>query len=476
MVRKKTSKKRVNKKEKSSASISKKDFEAFKFGVSRLKELENELKSIDTRGFSKETIEIRSKLKNVSEIPNIERLLKSLKLKISHKYKPKKRRATPAKEIKEGLEDVQEEITKLRRSKREDMESLKKEIVNLKHSKTRDFGSIKDEITKLRKSKKAPYMGSLDSGVDVLVDTNFNEFLASTKKALSERIKNREQEMDGVLRKDLENRELKYKKKHKDLLNFFENHKKKLEQDYSKKYNRKVESTLHKEVSEKFSKMLRDKLDKEKIELGKFYKAQLREHAQGELERQKLKLKKAMEKELSSKENVLEERIRKRILEYDKKEGNLSRNIERNKIELKKARDELALEEKEGRKEIQDSKRELLNKKEEERKRLEKAKGEFDILKKKKLQEEREELQKLKKDLLIKETEEKKALRKRLFSEMQRNLEKELSKKEVILKRQLHSEYELKLKKQIQEHEQELKKRKIDLELEMSRKIKQLLN
>ena len=84
MVRKKTSKKRVNKKEKSSASISKKDFEAFKFGVSRLKELENELKSIDTRGFSKETIEIRSKLKNVSEIPNIERLLKSAEQRLLH--------------------------------------------------------------------------------------------------------------------------------------------------------------------------------------------------------------------------------------------------------------------------------------------------------------------------------------------------------------------------------------------------------
>ena len=48
----------------------------------------------------------------------------------------------------------------------------------------------------------------------------------------------------------------------------------------------------------------------------------------------------------------------------------------------------------------------------------------------------------------------------------------EISKKEIAIKQQLRNEFELKMKKRIQQHEDEIKKKKIDLELEMQRKIK----
>lgn len=51
----------------------------------------------------------------------------------------------------------------------------------------------------------------------------------------------------------------------------------------------------------------------------------------------------------------------------------------------------------------------------------------------------------------------------------------EISKKEIAIKQQLRNEFELKMKKRIQQHEDEIKKKKIDLELEMQRKIKQVL-
>jgi len=50
-----------------------------------------------------------------------------------------------------------------------------------------------------------------------------------------------------------------------------------------------------------------------------------------------------------------------------------------------------------------------------------------------------------------------------------------LEKKEIVLRNDFVNEYDLTLKKKIDEHEQELKKRKFDLEAEMQKKIKQLL-
>ncbi|MEK6823774.1 MAG: hypothetical protein AABY06_01950, partial [Nanoarchaeota archaeon] len=126
------------KKKSKASSVSKTDFETFKFGVERLKELEKELNSLDTAGFAKEEQDIRTRLKKVSEIPNIERKLKDLKLKINKKYKPKKRKS-PVKEIKKGLEEIQGEL-----------EGIKKSRKIIKP----DLGGIKEELKKIRKEHK----------------------------------------------------------------------------------------------------------------------------------------------------------------------------------------------------------------------------------------------------------------------------------------------------------------------------------
>jgi len=69
------------------------DFEVFSKGVARLEELRTELDSLNLKGHEAEAAIIRAKLKNVSEIPNIEKDLKRLKLKLSGKYKPVKRKS-----------------------------------------------------------------------------------------------------------------------------------------------------------------------------------------------------------------------------------------------------------------------------------------------------------------------------------------------------------------------------------------------
>jgi len=378
-----SSKKRERKKE--NPSVSRKDFETFQFGVQRLKELEKELNSMDTRGFAREEQIIRAKLKNVSEIPNIERQLKTLKAKIHKKYSPKRKRKSPAKEISEDIEDIKGTIKGMGRSRKESLED------------------IKEEIKKLKKPKS---LGPLDSGVGILVDTNFNAFLNQTKRALSNRIKAKEETMDNTLRIDLQKREDNFKRKHADLIAEFNKKKREVEEKFnemkrkaeeefnemkrkaeeeldkksrkvseggkrteerlSKKFDMKVRTSLQREVSEHFNEKLKQKLNVEKVQLGKVYKAELQQHALTELEKQKQILRDALEK---SQEHMHE----------------------------------------------------------------------------------------------------------KLLRDFNKRVHEEITNKEKLLRRSLVNEFELKLQKKIQDHEQQIKQRKLDLELEMQKKIKQVL-
>src|SRR3989338_1618672 len=65
------------------------DFEVFAKGVERLEELRAELNKLDAGGFEEEASAIRSKLKNVSYIPEIEEELAVLKSKINGTHKGK---------------------------------------------------------------------------------------------------------------------------------------------------------------------------------------------------------------------------------------------------------------------------------------------------------------------------------------------------------------------------------------------------
>ena len=59
------------------------DFQVYAQGVKRLKELEKELNSLNTRKFKHAAIEIKKKLKNVHLIPEIENDLIDLKARIA---------------------------------------------------------------------------------------------------------------------------------------------------------------------------------------------------------------------------------------------------------------------------------------------------------------------------------------------------------------------------------------------------------
>src|SRR3990167_709743 len=251
------------------SSVSKKDFETFKFGVGRLKELEKEFNSLDTRGFAGEEQAIRTKLKKVSEIPSIERQLKSLKLKINKKYKPKKIKKNQTKEIKKGLEDIRKDLEKIKSKKVYKPVLSKPELKNIQEELKRIEKAHEKDSELIKKSAKQKI--HLDSGVDTLVDTNFNSFLRDTKKALSDRIEKKEKEIDRFMKMDLEGREAKYRKKQDGLLSDFENEKSKLEKEYREKLKNLAfkKAGMEKQDSKLIKKLKNEKARLEKSFLGK---------------------------------------------------------------------------------------------------------------------------------------------------------------------------------------------------------------
>lgn len=391
-VRKKTSDKKVVKKtavkkvsrkkvvknqspnKNSSETLSKKNFETFKFGVERLKELKNELESLDTRGFSKEESEISLRLKKVSEIPTIERKIKNLKLKIRGKYKPRRKGSI----LKKNIKAIKDDLPTIKRQ----LSALRSEIID--------------------KKKKSP----IDSGVEILVDTNFNDFLNETKSALSDRIKRREEEIDDTLKVDLEKRENNFHQKRENLIREFNAKKRNLEVAFEKKYSTKVKKSLQKEVSDKFNLELKKRLSLEKIRLGKRYITELKEHAREELIKQKDALNQNLQDILARRIKVLEK-------QFDKK-----------------------------REQIQSTK---------------------------------ENIQKAKQNFILQKETERKRIREKLVSEAHAKLEREVAIREKRIRSQLQNEFELNLRKEIEEHEELMKKKRLDLEIIMQKRIKETL-
>lgn len=380
------------------SAINRKDFEAFKIGIQRLKELKGELDSLDTRGFSKEEQAIRAKLKNVSEIANIEKGIKILKLKINKKYHPRRKKPSRTKEIQKDIKDIKKKLPKTKKI-REDIKDIKEDIPELKT----EIEKLGEKFSKSKRKNKA----GIDSGIGMLVDTDFNNFLSHIKTSLSERVRAREKEVDDTLTFDLQKREIKFKDKYLNLIREFNEKKRKVEKEFNEKYAVKLKTSLQKEVSEKFDTELQRKLDSEKIKLSKVYVAELKNHAREKLNKEEENLK-----------NKLSEEFSKRFTFLEKKYG------------------------------------------------------------KKMEQEEHEEkmLQKSKQDFTLQKEEEKNKIKEKLSADFHKKLEDELSKKEKILRSNLSNEFELKLEKQIREHEEKLKERKLNLELEMQKKIKQVLS
>ncbi|MGC9310043.1 MAG: hypothetical protein ACP5D2_05105, partial [Candidatus Nanoarchaeia archaeon] len=240
------------------------DFEAFKKGVERLEELKQELNSLDTKGHEQEVAAIKSKMKNVSEIPSIERDIKRLRQKIAGRYKPKQRDNVD-KKIRALEKKLDKKITSQKNTKYKNQVSrLQKEI-----------DSLERELNKLKReqARKKELLKRVDPSVDLLANEAFDMSLNEIKVELSEKLKAREKQLQKQLQEDLKLREEAFQKKYKDV-----------EEKYHKQYQDKVNKQLKQQVQKKFNKLLKEKLNQKKAKLTKEEREKLRHQEEKEFE------------------------------------------------------------------------------------------------------------------------------------------------------------------------------------------------
>jgi len=252
----------------------KKEFDDFAGKIGRLESLKRELDALDTGGYEKEARAIRASLKDINAIPRLSKQISDLRGKINLgkkevKVVKKKRIFFRKKENSADLKELRE------------ISKLHKKIDNLNRKFGREIGS------RTRKVK-------IDSGVGVLVDSRFDDFVLGIKSELSRRLKDRKEIIGGILRGDLERQHKMFEEKYRNLVN-----------EYHEKYRKRVSHSLRGEIKRKF----KEEMDKRFMEeRNKMVEALLRENDR-KVREEKRKVDRALHGHYSSMERGLKIKI-----------------------------------------------------------------------------------------------------------------------------------------------------------------------
>ncbi len=270
---KRNSKKKRNSSVKIGAST-RRDFEVFAKGVERLEELRAELNNLNTKGYEQEAASIRSKLKNVSYIPQIEREIKDLKAKLSGTYK--KKVSDAHKDILKKVSDLKKSVPNhsgIHRKIRElekhipDKEKLGRKIRSIEKNvelvknvpkmqrQIRDFKEFVDNKKK-EDIRKAEMLKKLDPNINFLINDKFNLSLSEIKAELANQVNNKETVIENQLQEDFHTKIKNFERKYY-----------LLEKDLEKKYRDKLRDSFQREVKNRFNKTLNERVGNIKIRL-----------------------------------------------------------------------------------------------------------------------------------------------------------------------------------------------------------------
>lgn len=295
----------------------KKEFDLFAQKIAKLEAIRHELDVLDTKGFEKEVKLIRTKLKDVSALPQIQEEMDYLEGRIKEKEGAKIRASTQkaaasqirqvSKMFKDNTAGMRKKIEQLEGvlSKKKAI-STRKQLSGKDVDYVRDIPKLEDELKELKdKFKEHTKLSSIkvDSGVGVLVDTKFDDFVSAIKGELSERLKEKEMIIDSQLKEDLNSREKLFAKKYRLLVDEFHN-----------KYKQQVQNELRSEVKQHFEEMLDKKLSEER---GVIVNALINENLK-RLHNDRRQLVNKLEGDYSFKEKKLRDKVEKEISHREK--------------------------------------------------------------------------------------------------------------------------------------------------------------
>ncbi len=271
---------------KSTADI-KKEFDLFAGKIARLESLRRELYSLNTKGFEKEVASLESKLHDVNAIPEITQQIAALREKIKKREMPKISHKYPSvnlTSLKKKISELEKQINK--RRKLSNNPSLSKEqILSLK-----EIPKLERALQTLQKAFAVHTSSAkvkIDSGVGVLVDRTFADFIANIRAELTERLREKEKSMDEQLRADLGTREELFAEKYQSLV-----------KQLQEQYQQRVHDELHRELHEKVDGEIGKRLA---IEKRKLLHSMLKQQAQ-KLEQERRELIRRLQAQYSFKE------------------------------------------------------------------------------------------------------------------------------------------------------------------------------
>lgn len=231
------------------------EFEAFSAKIARLEALRHELDSLDTTSFEKEAKAIRSRLKDITALPFLERSLESLKAKITARSTPPLT-VSVIPTLQRRIRTLERTIAEKKTLSKNDAHALR-EIPHLE----RALSTVQKQLASHLRTKGV----KVDSGIGVLVDTTFDEFVHHLKSELTERLREREISMDAQMRADLASRESLFSQRYQSLV-----------QELHEKYRARLAHEVHQGVQVQLGKELQQRLAFERKKLATQL---LRQHA-----------------------------------------------------------------------------------------------------------------------------------------------------------------------------------------------------
>jgi len=315
MKRKNLSKKKGKKVESSvrspeSKADVKREFNEFAKKISKLESLKHELDSLDTTGFDQQANFIRAHLKDVNLVSQVEREIEDLKQKIIKRGGGVGKDSTKMHHaIREKINHLEKEINDKRKL------SVKKQLSKNELDDVKGIPRLERQLKDLRdefsQHKRAGAV-KIDTGVDVIVDSKLSDFLKEIKFELTKRLQSKEFMLNARLKVNLEENEKLFSEKYRALVNEFHD-----------KYRQKVDSELRKEVEERYSKDLNERLNEEKK---KIMISLIQENAR-KIHEQKVKLVTELEREYDKKRKMLKN-------QFDEELNRSKREVEEQKKEL----------------------------------------------------------------------------------------------------------------------------------------------
>ncbi len=238
----------------------KREFDAFARKIGELESLRQELHALPKKGFEHDISVIEAKLKNVGALPEVKREISQLKARIERKTSYSMGHSKvdvvlvqESKQLKRDTQALKHKLFELEQAVLDRRKLLNKPHLSAQERDSlHEIPNLEQSLHKLKR-QFAEHMNSakvrIDSGVGVLVNNRFDDFVRELKAGISQRLSEKEFSIDTQLKADLAHRERIFAQRYQALV-----------EEFNAKFRRRVEEELRREVRKRFDAEIEKRL------------------------------------------------------------------------------------------------------------------------------------------------------------------------------------------------------------------------